>query len=279
MDSLTLPKTQRAGAFWERLEKFHKSYSRFVADRITESGVESPRRIRIAVIDTGVDFRHLGIMVANWVGADAKDDDNELHGTNCAYLVHKAAPQADIYVEKVFNKNALGFYEVGNLAKKHNEVVDDIENAIREASIKSPRLMFAAASTNGNNYLRAFPASYDPYVFCVHASEGNGEDGGINPNPPAGSGFNFMTLGIGLEVMERLMPNGGRKFPSYKTVVKSGTSFATPIAAGIAATVLDLAARVEAINTRAENNLRRPEGMKQMLNLMSTHKWLGEGRV
>lgn len=129
MDSLTLPKTQRADAFWERLEKFHKSYSCFVADRITESGVESPRRIRIAVLDTGIDFRHPGIINAkekgrikeewchSWVGADAKNDDDGLHGTNCAYLVHEAAPEADIYVGKVFNQNALRFYEVGNIAK------------------------------------------------------------------------------------------------------------------------------------------------------------------
>jgi hypothetical protein len=53
----------------------------------------------------------------SWVGADAKDEDSELHGTNCAYLLHKAAPEANIYVAKVFNQNAFRFYEAENIAK------------------------------------------------------------------------------------------------------------------------------------------------------------------
>ena len=98
-------------------------------DRSTESGDETPRRVRIAVIDTGVDFGHAGIADAkekgrireewchSWVGADAKDEDDELHGTNCAYLLHKSAPEADIYIEKVFNQNAVRYYEAKNIAK------------------------------------------------------------------------------------------------------------------------------------------------------------------
>lgn len=155
--------------------------------------------------------------------------------------------------------------------EKYEELIDGIEDTVRGVSIKSPRLMFAAASNSGKNDPSTFLASYNPWVFCVHASEGNGEDGGINPNPPAGSGFNFMTLGIGLDLMEReLIDEGGRKIPRYKKVVTSGTSLATPIAAGIAATVLDLAARVEAINNRTEKKLKRVDGMKKLLMQMST---------
>ncbi|KAH7308885.1 hypothetical protein B0I35DRAFT_88127 [Stachybotrys elegans] len=305
--------------FWTRLETFHKSYSGFVTHRNTVSGGDSPRRIRIAVIDTGIDFNHAGIMEAkeqgrmkeewcqSWVGADAKDEDNELHGTNCAYLLHKAAPEADIYVAKVFNQNALRFYEAENIAKaiehaantwkvdiismsfglrqpaarddgdeaeeqsaryKYHKIVDEIETVIRDAS---PRLIFAAASNSGKNDPRAFPANDDRWVICVHASDGNGEDGGINPEIQ--SGFNFMTLGMGLELMEREnFVKNGRARSRFKSVVKSGTSFATPIAAGIAATVLDLASRVDAINSRAKKKLKRPEGMEKMLRLMSTPK-------
>lgn len=118
-----------ANKFWERLDTFHKSYARFVTDRKTQSGDETPRRIRIAVIDTGVDFGHPGITVAkdkgrmkkewchSWVGDDAKDEDNELHGSNCAHLLHKSAPEADIYVAKVFNQNNVRDYEAENIAK------------------------------------------------------------------------------------------------------------------------------------------------------------------
>lgn len=161
--------------------------------------------------------------------------------------------------------------------EKHPGILNDIETAIRKAS---PRLMFAAASNSGKNEPRAFPASDSHYVFCVHASTGNGQDGGINPE--VWSGFNFMTLGMGLDLMEKediLDPIKRRKMVKqgwdpvkYKQVVKSGTSFATPIAAGIAATVLDLAARVEAIDGRAKKKLKTPEGMQKMLRLMSTPK-------
>ncbi|KAM7185093.1 hypothetical protein V8F33_012602 [Rhypophila sp. PSN 637] len=308
-----------ANEFWTRLETFHKSYSRFVAHRRTVSGGNSPRRIRIAVIDTGIDFTHAGIRKAkdqgrikeewcqSWVGADAKDEDNELHGTNCAYLLHKAAPEADIYVAKVFNQNTFKFYEAENIAKaikhaantwnvdiisisfglrkpaarddadeaekqlardKYEELAKEIETAIRDAS---PRLIFAAASNSGKNDPRAFPASDAPWVICVHASEGNGKDGGINPEIQ--SGFNFMTLGMGLDLMKRenFVKNGGER-SRFKSVVKSGTSFATPIAAGIAATVLDLASHVDAIKPRVKKKLKSFEGMEKMLRLMSTPK-------
>ncbi|KAI8674311.1 Peptidase-S8 domain-containing protein [Fusarium keratoplasticum] len=308
-----------AEEFWACLETFHKSYARFVNDRSTESGDETPRRVRIAVIDTGVDFGHAGIADAkekgrireewchSWVGADAKDEDDELHGTNCAYLLHKSAPEADIYIEKVFNQNAVRYYEAKNIAKAiehavskwdvdiismsfgltrpasrddgdevkeqsaletYNNIVHEVEAAIRKAP---PRLMFAAASNSGKNKPRAFPARDNPYVICVHASEGNGQDGGINPE--IGSGFNFMTLGMGLDLMKREnIVKNRRALARYKRVVKSGTSFATPIAAGIAATVLDLAARVDEIDERVEEKLKRPEGMEKMLRLMSTPK-------
>ena len=107
-------------------------------------------------------------------------------------------------------------------------------------------------SNSGKNDPRAFPASCDQ-VICVHASEGNGEDGGINPQVE--SVFNFMTLGMGIELMKRVFESG-KKFPKYVKVAKSGTSFATPIGAGIAATVLDLTVRVDTTKSRTEERLR-----------------------
>jgi hypothetical protein len=158
---------------------------------------------------------------------------------------------------------------------KYHKIVDEIETAIRDASQPGrPRLIFAAASNSGKNDPRAFPANNNRWVICVHASKGNGEDGGINPEIQ--SGFNFMTLGMGLELMEREnFVKNGRARSRFNRVIKSGTSFATPIAAGIAATVLDLASRVDAINPRAKIKLKRPEGMEKMLMLMSTPTPMG----
>lgn len=36
------------------------------------------------------------------VDSDIKDEHDSLHGSNCASLIHKAAPEADIYVAKKF---------------------------------------------------------------------------------------------------------------------------------------------------------------------------------
>jgi hypothetical protein len=91
-----------------------------------------------------------------------------------------------------------------------NRILEDIKQTIREAA---PRIMFAAASSCGKNNPRTFPSTRRE-VICIHASDGNGNDGGINPTNEDGDD-NFMTLGIAVELV-----NDGKYF------YKSGTSFA-----------------------------------------------------
>jgi hypothetical protein len=155
--------------------------------------------------------------------------------------------------------------------RKNLQDFEDLVGGIEEAILNAaPRIMFAAASNNGKNEKRAFPAKYDPWVICVHASDGKGNNGGINPATESGAA-NFMTLGTGLELLERRWVYTGRiRQATYKRVYKSGTSFATPIAAGVAATVLDLAGRVHAIKDRTREKLKRCEEMRKVLRLMST---------
>ena len=119
-------------------------------------GSEFPRRIRIAVIDTGVDFNHAGIIEAkeqgrmkedwcqSWVGGDSKDQDEGLHGTNCAYLLHKAAPEADIYVAKVFNHNALRFYEAENIAKQIGMDYHHLADSYRRAHSRQAEMTWSS---------------------------------------------------------------------------------------------------------------------------------------
>lgn len=55
----------------------------------------------------------------SWIDdtSDVRDDDDQLHGTNCAYLLHKAAPEADIYVGKLFRQNSFKHDEAQNVSK------------------------------------------------------------------------------------------------------------------------------------------------------------------
>ncbi|KAK3946215.1 hypothetical protein QBC46DRAFT_335655 [Diplogelasinospora grovesii] len=69
-------------------------------------------------------------------------------------------------------------------------------------------------------------------LICVNASDGRGNTGGhgsFNP-PPLGDGDNFATLGVNIPLLWE-----------NKYVWKSGTSFVTPLAAGIAANILEFA--------------------------------------
>ncbi|KAF0323681.1 pfs domain-containing protein [Colletotrichum asianum] len=219
----------------------------------------------------------------HWVGegTDYNDEDDSLHGTNCVHLLHKSAPEADIYVAKVFSGTRFNEAEAENIAKAIDHAVNNwnvdiismsfgmdstmlspvltqgnveeimdrriqiwriIEDAMQKASVEQC-IMFAAASNAGKNQSRAFPASSRCGVICVHASDGLGNDGGINPI--AASGDNFMTLGMGHKLLQRSTQTGsGSSGPKWLEVHRSGTSFATPVAAGIAATILDLARQV-----------------------------------
>lgn len=92
----------------------------------------------------------------------------------------------------------------------------------------SKKIVFAAAANWGGNAERAYPARRDG-VICVHATDGKGNPGRFNPDAVQ-DGDNFATLGV--SVHSRWAGND---------VWKSGTSFAAPIAAGIAANILEFA--------------------------------------
>jgi subtilisin family serine protease len=95
-------------------------------------------------------------------------------------------------------------------------------------------LLFAAASNDGANFGRCFPAKY-PGVFCIHSTDGNGNPSGFNPTADERD-VNFSLLG---EHVRSHWPSG-KVGGNGGTNVLSGTSVATPIATGLAASVLSL---------------------------------------
>ncbi|EHK21000.1 uncharacterized protein TRIVIDRAFT_153551 [Trichoderma virens Gv29-8] len=145
----------------------------------------------------------------------------------------------------------------------------EIDKAISSA-ISDNIIIFAAAANDGGNKPRAYPARRAG-VICIHASDGNGNDGGISPSPQARKS-NFSTLGISIESKWK-----GKK------VLQSGTSFATPVAAALAADLLEFARYKCSLNEYEYRRLHSYDGIEALLHLMVEERhrydYITPGRV
>ena len=109
----------------------------------------------------------------------------------------------------------------------------DIRESLRSA-YRLGIVIFAAASNGGGNNGLTYPANEDE-VIGIGATDGKGNKSDFTPGPYPDQ-KNFSTLGEGV------MSSWPRKLSSAITErsrVMSGTSVATPIAAGIAGMVMD----------------------------------------
>jgi hypothetical protein len=118
-----------------------------------------------------------------------------------------------------------------------------------------PTLVFAAAGNWGLNRNPAFPAQQSG-VFCIYASDGNGYRDKINP--PNKGNYSFTTLGVAI-------PSRWNEQDTFVT----GTSYATPIAATIAAVILEFARREMDLNNYHWQKLTSCEGMQKVFDLLS----------
>lgn len=109
--------------------------------------------------------------------------------------------------------------------------IPDIRTVIDDL-VGKKKLIFAAASNGGGNGARAYPACSEG-VFAIHATTGLGERSTLNPPLWKGEAFdNFSTLGVAVDSQWNNVP-----------LAISGTSFATPVAAAMAANVLEFSRR------------------------------------
>lgn len=99
--------------------------------------------------------------------------------------------------------------------------VEIIGDAI-ETAARSNVAIFAAASNYGHNHQESWPARHSQ-VISIYAADGVGNKYSKNPTPKTGND-NFSVLGV--EVSGRWKDDTNKR--------KSGTSVATPIAAGVA---------------------------------------------
>ncbi|KAI3322337.1 hypothetical protein HD806DRAFT_122430 [Xylariaceae sp. AK1471] len=267
--------------FFDKIRVLHKTTS-----LAKPSGHE---KIRIAVLDSGVDDTDPTIRPAmkfgrinaskskSFVGRPNEWQDTHGHGTHVARLLLETAPAAEIYVGKICTGKMINDEFMPGIAKAIDWAVkecdahiismsfgfEDEDELIDEAvenAVEAGKLVFAAASNNGGISGRARPARHED-VICIHASDGKGNKGGMNPTPMSNKD-NFATLGVAVP----------SKWKGTE-VWKSGTSFATPIAAGFAANVLEFANH-KCVNLRPgkQKLLRKKRGMQAIFRKMAEER-------
>ncbi|KAI1178589.1 hypothetical protein F4777DRAFT_77819 [Nemania sp. FL0916] len=236
----------------------------------TEKPLGTSRPVRIAILDSGFDPQNPLLMnedgrldprikgAQNFVhDTESLDFQDEIgHGTHALGLLLKVATCAEIYIARVANRETLDRDSYDAIAKAINYAVTEwnvdiismsfgireyhepMKTAISNA-LHNQTLLFAAASNDGANFGRAFPAKY-PSVFCIHSTDGNGNPSAFNPTADE-KDVNFSLLG---EHVRSHWPAGKNSHNDIVNVM-SGTSVATPIAAGLAASVLSFVRQQE----------------------------------
>ncbi|SPO04606.1 uncharacterized protein DNG_07291 [Cephalotrichum gorgonifer] len=249
-------------------------------------------RVKIAILDSGVELSHdlkgmynseadPRIIYKSWIDPDPDSETNPEwkddvgHGTHLAVLLRKTAPEAIIHVARVFKKKPNAGKSAKLIAEALRYAVDTWEvdiivmsfgfgtesivlsEAIDHAAYKKV-LMFAAASNDGKNRPGgvAWPASKTG-VFCIHSADGYGNASSFTPSPRDNK--RIMVLG---ECVKSAWPEKLKAAGDHKLM--SGTSCAAPIAAGIAAVVLDYAR--DFLDQREWDRLRTYDSMLRMFD-------------
>ncbi|KAK1066325.1 hypothetical protein LTR74_007212 [Friedmanniomyces endolithicus] len=277
--------------------------------------------VRIAVIDTGVhidedtlDLKYDGRLkeCRSWL-EDANGDAGQMmlspadsvgHGTHATSLLLQATQHTlcEVYAAQVFDaqeghdrgaasqatqvaitralKYAITVWKVDIISMSfgYQNAIPAIEEVIDDNAGKV--IMFAAASNCGGNAPISWPARH-PNVICVFATDAYGNFYRQNPTPQEGTNLAVLGTSVGGCWPPAMNDSGNLQH-------KSGTSCATPIAAGIAGVVMNLmrarkSAYLESLPTvsklwnekkklkyeRHLHTLGKPWGMKAVLGLMT----------
>ncbi|KAG4433981.1 hypothetical protein IFR05_010530 [Cadophora sp. M221] len=288
-----------------------KSFEKLIDASRKEPDAEHPR-VRVAILDTGLDLSHRDIIKAKEEGRlqywDFVDDaetikDDDGHGTHCTSIALQYAPNADIFVGRVFRKSQADPDSCATLTKvcqvdgntpplekssanhttqaiRHaaenwkvniislslgfTEDNDDLRAEIRSASAKI--LVFASAANNTINEVKPvrFPASMIE-VICIFSSNSFRRPSDFNPDPR----YDRPNLTFPGEKVKGAWPSHLTdaetvewRGATYK--YQSGTSCSTPLAAAVAAGVLEFAWQERTPPVRRVSQLRHYTGMTQI---------------
>ncbi|KAK8131669.1 hypothetical protein PG984_008107 [Apiospora sp. TS-2023a] len=241
--------------------KYRSTYNAFISDDCITPSLPP---VKIAVLDTGVDLNHPDILACaekikakrNWLrdGANTTVPDLDGHGTFVTSLLLDFAPDADIYIAKIADrgepanpliisnaiKHAVDVWKVDMISMSFGfptcriDGYGALEKSMMDAYAQDV-LLFAAASNSGAQHGRAYPAR-DANVVCVNSVNVHGNRSAFSPTAPSHD-ISLATVGEAVESAWPVHLCSEGEEAAY-TTVKSGTSYATPIMAGIAAFLL-----------------------------------------
>lgn len=145
--------------------------------------------------------------------------------------------------------------------------VTEIDPEITKA-IQEDILVFAAASNDGRNSSRMYPAS-KPFVFAIHSTNGKGIKSDFNPPPEYD--LNLSILGEYVESAWRTSESSGC------TRRLSGTSFATPIAVCLSAFLLAYVPILIPKHEELFRKIQSYDGMRKLLEAIVAVDHVGPG--
>ncbi|KAM0546214.1 hypothetical protein ACHAPJ_011000 [Fusarium lateritium] len=279
-----------SGVETEKYRNWRTEY-RSVYEKFVERYLPSPpsNPVKIAILDTGIDRDH-ALLEAREDNLKGKKNlyntsqknvpDTNGHGTFAASLILDYAPDTALYVVKIADKenarpdanivaeailHAVDKWEVDIISMSFGWPSSDfdgyeaLEDAIDKAYSRKV-LMFAAAANSGGRMGRAYPAS-SSQVICVHSTNTNGSASDFSPTAEPNA-INIATVGESVEsAWPTLLCNDSSNYDCVKS--RSGTSYATPIVAGIAGFLLQYA-RLHLSDSQALA-LKRREKMEALL--------------
>jgi subtilisin len=212
-------------------------------------GGSTGRGVRVCVVDSGVELDHprVGPIAGAWtverdetgytvVAAESADGCG--HGTACASVIRRVAPDCELYSVKVLGQNFSGTgdmlltglrwairqnFDVINLSLSTTRVkfVEELRVLADEAFFR--RVAIVASAHNA--HVESFPWRFSSVISVgSHHEEEETELYLYNPDPPV----EFFGPGQNVEVA----------WPGGQTIRTTGNSFATPYVTGLCARIL-----------------------------------------
>ena len=239
-------------------------------------------RIKVGVIDTGIDITHpdLAANIAggfNAISGGSYTDDNG-HGTHVAGIIGAlddgagvigVDPHADLYAIKVLDNNGSGYVsdiiegldwavanniQVVNMSLGASKGTQSFAEAIQRAHAAG--IVIVAAAGNNGRGIVSYPAAY-PEVIAVAATDSNDARASFSNYGPQ-----IDVAAPGVSIYSTYF--GGRY------AIMSGTSMASPFTAGVAALVLSTPVTGYDMNG---NGIAEPEEVQ--IKIQNTSKDLG----